>query len=367
MVLSTSLEYKDVGINSFLIQLIENINRKRFLLTHYPIFRFDDRAISHKSFTDSCKILYFKRLPWFLRNIFVFASRARKYDIVHINYSMKANSFYRGLLYHLVSLITARKLVLFIHGWEDSFFNEVIRGRFTNKVFKLTLQNSDEIIVLSQRNKQRILDIFPGGSVSQVTTMVDSELYRNTKRVGSEKNILFCGRIDRKKGVFELLNAMVLLYCEYPDLRLVYMGDGEELELLKERIRELRLEGNVKCIGYKSGKEKLEIYQRSGILVLPSYTEGFPTVVCEAMAAGLALVVTPVGGLADFVKVGMHGFVIGSMPPDRYEIALYIRQLIDNPRLFTEISDANMKEARRNFDLEVTCERIAHIYEKATS
>ena len=130
---------------------------------------------------------------------------------------------------------------------------------------------------------------------------------------------------------------------------------------------EMNLKDNVEFKGYLVGKEKFNIFKNAHIFTIPSYTEGFPTVVLEAMAAGAAIIYTPVGGLINTMVDGKNGFVVKSIPPNPEEIAKKIIQLFENPKLMKKMSANNLIEAKEKYDAEILSKEIGKIYELITS
>ena len=100
-------------------------------------------------------------------------------------------------------------------------------------------------------------------------------------------------------------------------------------------------------------------------MIFPSYTEGFPSTVLEAMAAGLPVIATPVGGIADAIADGQNGYILRSMPPEPNEIASKVILLIENPELMAKMGKQNLKDVKDKYDIEVVTTRIGKMYEAA--
>ena len=200
------------------------------------------------------------------------------------------------------------------------------------------------------------------------TTMTNSSEYVSRTKIFEEPyRILFCSRIEKNKGIYELLSAFSLVLRKYPTAQLTYMGDGSELKNLKSKIIEMNLSENVKSIGRKIGDSKIREYKNSDIFVFPTYHyEGFPNVYCEAMAAGLPVIATPRAGLADVFQNRTQGIVIRQIPPRSREIALRIIQLLKEPNLMEKISKNNSKEGKEKYDVKVVCNRIESIYRETS-
>lgn len=155
--------------------------------------------------------------------------------------------------------------------------------------------------------------------------------------------LLFLGRINWKKGLDRLMEAMRLL----PDARLAVAGNDEE----NYRASLPRLD-NVRFVGPVTGQAKHDLLRRAAVLVLPSYSENFGNVVLEAMAVGTPVVVTPEVGLAAEVERSGAGVVTPNEPA---QLAAVLRELLANP----ERRAAMGRGGRAAVEARYTWERIA--------
>ena len=150
---------------------------------------------------------------------------------------------------------------------------------------------------------------------------------------------------------------------KFQNSKFIFVGNGKDLVKLKQKTKKMNLEKNVVFAGYKIGEEKNEIFKNAHIFAFPSYTEGFPTVILEAMAAGAALIFTPVGGLVDALVDGKNGYVVKSMPPNPEEISEKMIQLIKNKKVMKKMSENNLAEVKDKYDAEVVSKQIGEIYQ----
>jgi glycosyltransferase involved in cell wall biosynthesis len=114
--------------------------------------------------------------------------------------------------------------------------------------------------------------------------------------------ILFVGRMHHRKGVGELLDAVTALSPKRPNLRLVYIGDGPELKTMQEKVHARGLAHCVEFAGACASGEVARWLAAANLLALPSYSEGCPNAVIEALSCGRPVVATAVGGVPDLVN-----------------------------------------------------------------
>jgi glycosyltransferase involved in cell wall biosynthesis len=141
-------------------------------------------------------------------------------------------------------------------------------------------------------------------------------------------DIIFFGRLQQKKGIFELIDAVKMLSSRGTDIRLLFVGRGTEEFELKSLIAEHSLENKIKIAGYVSEFSKLiHLLSSSKIFVLPSYTEGIPRSMVEAMYLGIPVIVTPVGGIKYIIIDGENGFLVA--PRDTDALAAKISEVLE--------------------------------------
>jgi glycosyltransferase involved in cell wall biosynthesis len=158
--------------------------------------------------------------------------------------------------------------------------------------------------------------------------------------------LIYVGRLSGEKGVADLLEATRIIRNRLPDraVRLRIVGDGPqsvELQLLASR---LGLNDAVEFIGGLSfGPQLFELYAAADIFVLPSYTEGLPGVLLEAMALGVPVVATRVGGIPQLIVEGQNGLLVDPQIPDR--LADAICRIAVSPELWSALREGGFETA----------------------
>ena len=285
-------------------------------------------------------------------------------DIIHMNPSLQYISLFRDFLFLQSIKKTKIPLLFFIHGWNISLnkkFKNPFFKRFLKKEFSLT----SKIVVLSSRFKDELISLnISAEKIYVSSTMVESEKYYTSKKKFQRPfQLLFCSTIKKEKGPFKLLGSAPRILRLYPDTRFIFVGDGKDLELLKESAKKMGIQNQITFTGYVSPKRKIEIFKKSHIFIFPStHGEGFPTVILEAMAAGLALITTPNAGIEDAIIDNKDGLIIKNIKNAEPEIAKKIIQLFENPSLLAEMSNNNIRRAKNEFSTQVISNNIATIY-----
>ena len=249
--------------------------------------------------------------------------RDRKIRIVHIH-TAAGGSFDKHSYYVSLARLMGRKVILHSHASRFKVWYEGLPEPRKRKVVK-TLVSLDCLIVLSRSWKEFFTSIGVAPDKIQVLNNITEhpEKERIERKAGEPLRLLFLGEIGPRKGVFDLLKAMSLIQQSAPGSAFLEIGGNKMEAELKEAIRDLWLEDCVHFNGFVSGGQKEDLLRRSDVFVLPSYNEGLPISILEAMSNGCAIVSTPVGGIPEVVKE--NGVLV--QPGDVQGIANAILQL----------------------------------------
>lgn len=219
-------------------------------------------------------------------------------------------------------------------------------GRFTRITSKIILQNADAALALTENMKQRMQEICDR-RISVVPNGIDLERFKissDGETGGNSKNIIFVGRLYPVKGVQYLIEAMAIIHRKMPNVKLIIVGDGVERSRLKELVKRLDLKGCIQFAG-QIQQERIPLFMhQANIFAISSFSEGFPVVLLEAMAAGLPIVATNVGGIPEIVEEEVNGYLVNTKSPD--EIANKIQILLQNNEMREEISANNREKAK---------------------
>jgi glycosyltransferase involved in cell wall biosynthesis len=173
--------------------------------------------------------------------------------------------------------------------------------------------------------------------------------------------ILAVGRFSHEKGHSDLLRAASLLRRTGPhDWRIVLVGDGPESANLRSLTNSLGLENEVVFAGQQA--DVAPYYALAAILALPSHSEGSPNVVLEAMAAGVPVVATAVGGVPEILSHDQTGLI--TSPQDPQAMADGLRRLLDSESLRIRIGSAARERAATVYTPEAQCQAWVSIYEE---
>jgi len=197
---------------------------------------------------------------------------------------------------------------------------------------------ADAILVLSASELSGWRRALPQGRFFHVTNPYVAKMPRASRANDGVCRVLFVGRVMRAKGIFELLEAFGRL-SEAHACTLSVVGDGPDTSAVAEWIACRGLTEVVDMPGYLDEESLVQRYMEADIFVLPSYSEGFPTVLSEAMDTGLPIVTTACGGMADHLEEGVNCLFVPAGDAAGLEAAL--DRLMDSPELRVCMGAAN--------------------------
>jgi glycosyltransferase involved in cell wall biosynthesis len=281
--------------------------------------------------------------------------------VAHIHTCSGLSFFLDGVLV-LLARLRGTPVVLHIHGARFDDFLGALNAAGRWAVRRLALA-SDCVIVLSDEWLARLQPYLGGARLAVLENGVGMPAVR--ERVPDPArpvDILFLGNLGRRKGVWDLLDAADSVGGSY---RLLLVG-GDELPgataEASAAIRERGLGDRVIVVGPLRGAAKDRQLAAADVFVLPSHAEGLPVAMLEAMAAGLPVVVTPVGAIPSIIDDGRNGLLV---PPGQpAELATALTRLVADPALRRRLGAAARVDCERRFGIESIAERLLGIYQR---
>lgn len=226
------------------------------------------------------------------------------------------------------------------------------------KLISKAMKLASEVMVIDNTTYNAIKKHLPSVNTVCIPNPVDtSDLPAPIEAKGKE--VMFLGWVVKTKGIEELLTAWATVYEKHNDWSLTIAGPYKEdyFVYLKNSFSQR----GVTFIGEKNHNEAMEILNKSEVFVLPSYTEGFPNVIAEAMALKKPIIATGVGAIPDMLS-GNCGLVI---PPKNSEaVKAELLKLIENPQLRKELSDNAYKKANEQYSIDSVFERYINEWSK---
>lgn len=288
--------------------------------------------------------------------------------IIHLHTSQSV-AWLKDTFYILVGKVHCCKVVLHVHAADfDELYGK--RAGFIQYFSRKVMGFADLIIAVSEEWKERLSEIIPVDRIFTFKNCIAVDYFSQGSSDISDNRVkaLFLGSVGLRKGAFDLLEAMGCLKSRECSIQ-IWIAGGEEMDgdmlRARARIEELQLGEMVKLIGTVLGSKKTELLKNASLFVLPSYNEGLPIAVLEAMASGLPVVSTPVGGIPEVVKNGYNGFLI--TPGDVEALAEKLNILASDLHLCEVMGRRNRRIAEQELDVKPYVEKLIALYESLAS
>ncbi|KAF5033855.1 Alpha-D-kanosaminyltransferase [anaerobic digester metagenome] len=224
----------------------------------------------------------------------------------------------------------------------------------------LNLKLTNGIIVYSENLiKEWELEMYASKLYVAHEHILNFDEYKIKKNFNKRSNLIgYVGRFSKEKGIIEFLESMTLILEEKNELKFIICGDGDLKEDVELYLDANNLHGKVKLLGWVSHEELPNILNDLKLLVLPSYSEGLPNIMLEAMACGTPVLATSVGAIPDIITSQEIGFLMNNNSPD--SIAKNVLRVIRCSELEHISKNAN-KMVKNNFNYEKTVQRWFNI------
>lgn len=271
-----------------------------------------------------------------------------RYDFVHIH-SAAYVSFYRKSLVFWVARLWRRPVIWHLHTPNNDFCDFFGAPGVLGKYRRWVLRKSARVAVLSESWRPLASQYIDDSKLRVILNPIP-EVGPEAPPATSDGpvRVLYLAHLIQRKGYPDLIRAFAGVFRVNPDCKLVFAGSGETQEALDLCI-ELGIEDAVEFLGWIGEAQRSEELRKARIFVLPSYQEGLPMGVLEAMAFGLALVTTPVGGIGDVVFDQENGVLVP--PGDVSELENALLGLVQDPEKCRRLG-AKAQEDVRQFTAE---------------
>ncbi|NVO86107.1 glycosyltransferase family 4 protein [Hymenobacter terrestris] len=313
----------------------------------------------HPIYTTSDNLPAAKKLQCWLMAYIRFLSLLPTADLVHIHHAIGMNFWLTGGMVYIARLF-GKKTLLHNHAADFHLFYEGCpdwQQRFMINIFAA----ADANIILSTSWQAWYRSVAPRANWVLLPNAIQLPEAADSKSFADEQiTLVYLARIEERKGFYNLMNIMPALLAQYPQCQLYIAGQGD-LDAVRTLIADKGLLNNVVVLGYINNDQKDSLLRKGHVLVLPSFNEGLPMSLLEAMAYGLVPITTPVGGIPDVVTNGENGLLVA--PGDEPALLQSIAGLLGSASHYQQMSANAKKRVGQDFDLRKYKQRLVVLYD----
>jgi glycosyltransferase involved in cell wall biosynthesis len=287
---------------------------------------------------------------------------AQRKDVagVHIHLAERLSLLRKGMLMLLCKAL-GLPMIVHLHAAQFAPFYRQLPAParwLTRRVLQLPAGQ----IVLGQRASEFMTDEIgvPAHRVHIVPNGVPAPLVER-RRDAAVRQVLFVGNLSERKGVSDLLRALGLPGWDRARTQVLLAGGGD-VQSYRAQAQAMGLDPWLQFTGWLGPQQVAQRMAQADVLVLPSYDEGLPLVILEAMAQGVAVVCTPVGEIAQFITDEQEALFV--QPGDSQALARQIQRVLADDALRSRLEAAGQQLYARRFSMERFCTDIARLHEQ---
>jgi glycosyltransferase involved in cell wall biosynthesis len=281
--------------------------------------------------------------------------------LVHVHMASRA-SFWRKFVVCRLARQAGRPYIVHLHGAQFADFYGKEAGPLARRAIRSTFAHASVVIALSQEWRERVLRICPSTAVEVLHNAVPiPDMARARRSASSAPTLLFLGHLSPHKGIYDLVRAFANVAQRFPQARLVLGGVGQ-VDELRQLAAQLNVAQRVACPGWLNAQDKNVALATSTIFILPSYDEGMPMALLEAMSWGLPVIATPVGGVPQVIEPEVNGLMID--PGDIDSLTRALTRLLQDPDLRRRLGSAARTTIETRFALGQALDQLTDIYRR---
>jgi glycosyltransferase involved in cell wall biosynthesis len=263
-----------------------------------------------------------------------------------------------------------RHRVRTVHGYPEHFvgFHAVKMNIYEKLDSRINAWLVDRIVAVSLDLKRELIKRFGPEKVVHIPNAIDvqqirsigstTDLKKELRLDGQEFLIGAMGRLTLGKGFESFLQAARIIYRQRPNVKFIVAGDGPLKEPLETKAREYGLDGAVLFLGHR--EDNYRILKLVDLFVLPSFSEGIPMVLLEALALARPVIASRVGGIPEVIEHRTSGLLVA--PGKEDELAQSCMTLMDDYDFARQLGVAGQKRVEERFSVRVMAEKVAEVY-----
>jgi glycosyltransferase involved in cell wall biosynthesis len=276
--------------------------------------------------------------------------------LLHLHASADA-SFWRKTCFAYPALVCRIPVVVHIHSGQFASFYADHCGPLRRRLVRLILERSCRVIALSPAWREITLKIAPRATVVCIPNPVLAA--GGQPRQLRRRVVVFLGKVSAQKGVYDLIQAWRLVQEQLVETRLVIAGEGE-VEAARQQVAALGLTHCVTMPGWVTGVAKDALLAEAEICVLPSYFEGMPMSLLEALGLGIPCVASTVGGIPDMITDGVEGRLV--LPGDVHALAHALIDVLSDEVRYADMSRAALARFVSDYAADVVIPKLESLY-----
>ncbi len=328
------------GISAVINELLRSSLTTEFDLRHLASQIDEYRRFGKLALAMTAYVRFFLCLLWW------------RPQLIYVHVGSNA-SLYRKAVFITLARWSRRAVLTHFHAGDFDHYYEQ-QSRLGQWLIRAGLGQSHRLIAVSNATAARLHALLPQAEITMIPNGVETTAFTPPDRPQDGLvRLLFVGAMGKLKGERDLLEAVQRVVARVPKLRLLLLGHGAEA------IAALCQQDNLALLLEHCGPvphhERHAFFRRADFFVLPSYGEGMPIAVLEALAAGLPIIATRVGGIPELIENEVEGFLLA--PGDVATLAARIECLTTDPRLREQMGERGREKARQ-FDQQVMITRL---------
>lgn len=354
-----------------LIEILKPLSNAIYVITgNFPEDLTLDKKVQIKNVKQDSK----EETMWIRTAKYILTQLRISLNLIKISKNVDILIFFVGGTVLLLPMLSAKllkkRVVLIATGSGSESSKRIYKKRFFGRggfIFsqiieileRVNYNLSDKIVIYSEGLVHQLrLDGYKNKILPCGARFIDTELFKIKKKIDERDNLVgYIGRLSEEKGTLNFVKAIPEILGERSEINFLVGGDGVLFNEIKDFIAKNKLSDRVELLGWIPHDELSDYLNELKLVVLPSYTEGLPNIILEAMACGTPVLATSVGAIPDVIKDGETGFIMKNNSP------ACITENVMRALNYTDL-DIIVKNARELVEREFTYEAAVERYRK---